>query len=42
MYAAKWMGVPPWELAEQDETWIEWAEMLSDIDAKRSKRGGKK
>lgn len=23
--AAKWLGVPPWELVDQPQVWMEWA-----------------
>lgn len=48
MYAAKWMGVSPWELIAQDELWTEWARLLMQVEhtgqertnAKASKKRG--
>lgn len=47
MFAAKWMGVNPWELIEQDDEWIEWARTLMSIEHKgqarqQGKKGGKR
>ncbi len=38
MYAAKWMGVGPWELIEQDELWTEWARLLMRVEHKGQER----
>lgn len=49
MRAAKWLGVPPWELAEKPVWWMQWAVLamgaenraektLNERAAKRSKR----
>jgi len=31
--AAKYLGVPPWELARQPLTWVEMAEAAQDAEA---------
>lgn len=42
MQAAKWMGVAPWSLAEQDEHWTEWALFLMDVEQKAHERAQRK
>ncbi|MDQ3526083.1 MAG: hypothetical protein M3451_13665 [Chloroflexota bacterium] len=38
MYAAKWMGVGPWDLIAQDELWTEWARLLMRVEHKGQER----
>ena len=38
MYAAKWMGADPWDLAEQEDEWKEWALLLMDLEHKAQER----
>jgi|GEM_PF-6180724 len=35
---AKWLGVAPWELIEQDECWGDWAGLLMEIEAEQHNR----
>lgn len=45
MYAAKWMGVAPWELIEQADEWSEWARLLMHVEQtaqERANRPGRK
>lgn len=32
--AARWLGVAPWELAQQPETWLHWAVAAENAEAK--------
>lgn len=36
--AAKYLGVPPWELAEKPTYWLEWALTAMGIDGESEKR----
>lgn len=40
---AKYLGVPPWELAAQDAVWFDWAEAArsAEIEAQPKQKQGK-
>lgn len=39
---AKWMGVEPWALAEQDDVWTEWGVFLMNTEHKAHERANRK
>lgn len=52
IHAAKWLGVAPWDLAEREDEWTEWAMFLMGLEHKaqerqqakaaRARKGGKR
>lgn len=39
MRAARWMGVPAWELAEQPQVWTDWALIALAVDEEEKQSG---
>ena len=49
IHAAKWLGVAPWDLAEREDEWTEWALFLMGVEhtaqdraQAKARKGGKR